>query len=872
MRLSWEQLAYQTQAVDAVSDVFAYGENESTGKEAFLLGAETVANELAMDETRILANVRAIQKRNHIEKADRATGFEGCAFSVEMETGTGKTYVYLKTILALAARYGLKKFIILVPSVAIREGVSKALHDLREHFVVGCDLPSYAAFTYDSGRLGEVRDFARSSGVTIMLTTIQSFNKDNAVLNRRDLDRFHGDVPIEMLAATRPVVVMDEPQNMVTELAKFSIGKLCPLFELRYSATHKEKRHLVYALGPAEALQRKLVKSIDVVGLSYTDPNRLPFTVRAVTAKKGEPLKARVLLEAKKADGRFEMREVVLKKLDDVFFKSGKNDRYAGLVVESIDKRNESVALSDTRMFRVSDAAPGKESMFRAQIRETIRAHIEKQNALPDVKVLSLFFIDRVDNYIHAESVLRKIFEEEFEAAKGGWRGFSERVAREVHGGYFTKKGKTGDEVIDTTGKTARDKDAFDLIMRDKERLLSFSEPVCFVFSHSALREGWDNPNIFQICTLQETRSETDKRQKIGRGLRLPVDRFGARLAGGGASVLTVIANESYEQYVRELQGEYRAMGVSAPHAPERRPKKIRVRKDRLESEAFRALWERIKHRTRYAIDFSGEKLAEEAARAFDECVDDVPSLAIVATTVRLTMRDAWKISPVFVRAPEAVVVPRTNALVDDVAQRIARETGITRKTALSFLRRVRETGKLGLLFENPEEFVRACVRIVSGSLSALVINDGLRYEKTGDAWEMKLFSDFETVDAEKTIPVEKSLFDTVAFDSEGERDFAASLDARDDVRLFVKLPARFCVDTPLGKYEPDWAIVMGKETEEKVYLVRETKFGASGASRQDVLGNLRPEEGQKIFCGKKHFATLGVDFDVETNGNFVRI
>ena len=866
MKFTYKKLEHQTRAVESIVDIFDTGANFFGSVDKFSLNEQrAVVNELDMNDVRLLANINRIQKENRLSKDDITQNIESYDFSIEMETGTGKTYVYIKTILTLAKKYGLTKFIILVPSVAIREGVEKSLKDLREHFVMECGLPQYGAFTYDSGRLGEVRSFATAPGVSIMVTTIQSFNKDTAVLKRKDLDSFHGDIPIDMIAQTRPVIIMDEPQNMETELARSSISELQSLFRLRYSATHRAKYHLLYSLGPVEAYQKHLVKTIDVIGVTEYNPQDMVFDIRSIAVKVGVPLKAHVVIEVKKSDGSFELREIVLKKIDDLYRKTKKNEKYKNLRVEAIDATNGSVELSNQEVFYVHDVKKNKDTIFRAQISQTIKTHMEKQMQMSDTKVLSLFFIDKVDNYIHDGSMIRTIFEEEFEKLKKKYDFFVKQDAKKVHSGYFTKKSKTSSEVVDTSGKTAKDRDTFKLIMQEKERLLSFEETVSFVFSHSALREGWDNPNIFQICTLQQTHSENDKRQKIGRGLRLPVNRDGVRTETSSQNILTVIANESYEQYVRELQTEYRDSGQSAITPPQRKPKKISVRKEILEQEAFKMLWSKINRKTQYAVTFDETRLIEDIVKKFDAQVADVNSLSIMVSHVRLNIDEKTeKFTTIFQNSPESVTSLNEHIFIDDIIKRISAETNITQKTVYKILTGLSQVGKLNLIFENPEEFTRTLSVYAQGCLNDIVVNNGLTYTETGDVYEVSIFADYHVNAVDNVVECDKSVFDNVVCDSDGEKGFASNLDKRDDIKLFVKLPSAFKIDTPMGgTYNPDWAIVKEENGKEILYLVRETKF--AGDNRNTVLDELRTEEKLKIECGKKHFDAINVDFKVTT-------
>lgn len=869
------KLDYQLEAIEAIVDIFDSGKNIARGVESFeLQGASAVVgNELEIDQARILANAHAIQRRNKIPLAEMFGGMGtspigadmigvgapsvlkyGSDFSIEMETGTGKTYVYLRTILELNKKYGLKKFIILVPSVAIREGVLKTIEQTKEHFR---DLygNSFGYFAYDSGKLARVRGFVQDINVQIMIMTIQSFNKDTNILRQKDLDRFHGELPIEMIAATRPVVIMDEPQNMESELSRSAIDDLRALFKLRYSATHKNVHNLMYRLTPVDAYRKGLVKKIEVYGVKDNDPNKRVFSVKKIETQGGQSPKAKVFLEIVNANGDFSLQTVSLKLGDNVERKS-KNKKYADLLVSEIDARKNIVALSNGEEFGLDDVKDeNKEVIFRTQIHETIKAHFEKQRKLGDVmKVLSLFFIDRVDNYIHADSLIRKIFEEEFEKLKGRCDQFREAQVRDVQKGYFASKKEKGDVVFqDTRGDSKIDKDAYDLIMKDKERLLSFSEPTCFIFSHSALKEGWDNPNIFQICTLVETRDESTKRQKIGRGLRLPVDVNGDRVYDDKTNILTVIANESYEEFVSNLQRECTEAGYKdLPNAGNARAKvHVKFKKQfASDNEDFKCLWEKIRRKTKFNIEINSENLVTRCIEEINEL--DVPNLVVRVDKVMVDFDKGGKVKTIYQGGSAGSELKR-DIRIGNFINRIIEETGITRKTAFDILSRV---SNLDLIFENTEEYVRSVIVKVKNVMNDLLINEGLQYIPLEDVWEMELFEDFESYRS-KALKSEKAVFDHVIFDSDGEKEFAHNLDLSPRVTLFTKLPARFVVDTPLGTYNPDWAIVMKDDDgKEKLYLVRETKF-------VEDLENLRPSERQKILCGKKHFESIGVNFKV---------
>lgn len=846
-----KNLEYQADAVAAVTDIFDTGENAAKTAEPFSLVAATpvVGNELAIDSVRLLKNVREIQERNGVAEVSAELG--SLDFSIEMETGTGKTYVYLRTAHELNQKYGLKKFIVLVPSVAIREGVLKTIEQTRTHFreLYG---NGFEYFAYDSSRLSRVREFAQSIDPQVMIMTVQSFNSDTNIM-RQTPDRFNGESPLSFVAATRPVVIMDEPQNMESELSKAAIADLDPLFKLRYSATHKEKHNLMYQLSPVDAYQQGLVKKIAVYGVKEDDVGERVFRVKKIETGKGSP-KARVMLEVKRADGKFEVKEVLLSGEDDLARKT-KNDRYADLYVREIDARRDRVELSDSSVYELSQEIEDKEAIFRTQIRETIRAHFDTQKELGErIKVLSLFFIDKVDNYMPADGLIRRIFNEEFEMLKARSKRFLGHDAAQVHEGYFASKKERGAQTfIDTDGKRKGDKEVYDLIMKDKERLLSFEEPVSFIFSHSALKEGWDNPNIFQICTLRETHSTDKKRQEIGRGLRLPVDVNGDRVFDKNINVLTVIANESYQEFVTNLQSEYTAEGYRVPPEPsdKRRQVKVTFRKEWAASnEDFKKLWERIQKRTRYNIALDTETLIANAAETIQEEIQP-RRLVVRIEKVKIDFDGDGRMKTIYEGSAAGEAIKRGRH-IGNIVERIARETGITRQTVLAIFERVEN---LDLLLGNPEEYTRSVIALIRGVLSEMQINDGLEYIPTGDVWDLGLFDDFINY-KDKTIESEKSTYKRVSYDSDGEREFAESLEKSGRVVLFTKLPSAFVVDTPLGAYNPDWAIVMKTDEGEKLYLVRETKFVPD-------LNNLRPSEIQKIKCGEKHFAALGIDFRV---------
>ncbi len=863
MKIKFQKnLEHQDRAVQSIVDIFDTGENMFAGdyNEFSLNSMQTVSNDLELDDNRLLENILHIQKDNKFHKDDLISSLESYDFSIEMETGTGKTYVYIKTMLELAKMYGLKKFIILVPSIAIREGVKKSLTDMKKHFVEDLNLPNYVSFAYNSGKLNFVKRFVDSGDVSIMVTTIQSFNKDKNIFNDEERDGWDK-TPAQKVAETRPVIIMDEPQNMGSDLSKFAIERLNPLFKLRYSATHKEPVNVMYSLNPAEAYNSGLVKKIDVIGVKEQNANEFVFRINDFVVQNGNQPKAKVVLERKMVNGEFEDREMTLKKHDNLFLKSGRNEKYRNLEIAEIYANHGEIELSNSEIYKIEESK-NKEEVFRTQIQETIRTHFEKQENMTDVKILSLFFIDKVDNYIYEDSLIKRIFEEEFNKLKKKSDFFSNKDAKIVHNGYFTKKNNRG-EYKDTGGDTKDDKDTFDLIMKDKERLLSFDEDVCFVFSHSALREGWDNPNIFQICTLQETRSEMDKRQKIGRGLRLPVNIKGERIHDENINVLTVIANESYDEYVRGLQAEYTKSGQKIDK-PNNRKNTItnKVRKDVLVSEEFKKLWKNISKKTRFVVDFDEVKLVKNVVEKFKD--RDINNLVVMVDEVRVNFDGDGKLETVYKNSHAGEKI-REQIRISNIINRIADDTNLTKNTVLNILRKL-EGENLNLIFSNPEEFFRSLIVTINGCLNEIVINNGLKYIEIGETYKAEiLFEDFK-INKNKALDTSKTIFEKTEFDSNGEKKFAGNLDSsRNDVVMFTKLPSRFKINTPIGGYNPDWAIVIGKG--ERLYLVRETKF-AEGGKRKDILSNLRPSEQIKIKCAKNHFETIGVDFKEATQSD----
>lgn len=580
------------------------------------------------------------------------------AFTVEMETGTGKTYAYLRTIYELRKHYGFRKFIIVVPSRAIYEGTAKSFESTREHFKSLYGNETTNLIKYDSQQISKLRGFADTPSTNILVMTIAAFNrKANKIY--KPTEKLQGDrLPFEYIADTRPILILDESQNYLTKKSKTALLTLNPLFALNYSATPVRKPNLIYRLTPGDAFRRNLVKRIEVLGVEETqqaNDNQLLFTFSEPRAGYGLGVDTELNTIVK---GQVVRKSVTLRKNDDLFEKTA-NPAFRGLKIDEIDKARGVVVFTNGDEVYLND--PGRSSVsrrdrFRVQIEETIRIHMQKQRALIEsgksIKVLSLFFIDRVANYVPADGLIKTLFDEAYRKVSKDYGHFRGIAPAEVRRGYFaqSKKGVVIDTAVEDSDKKAKDKEAekaaYELIMKSKEQLLSFDEPVSFLFAHSALKEGWDNPNVFQICTLNETRSERKKRQEIGRGLRLPVDQAGVRDFDANTNVLTVIANESYDKFAAQLQHEYVETGDAAPPPPSNAKKAPARRNDKLfKSARFRDFWNKLMQGTDYTINVDTEAIVRQCTEVLNNARFDVPKLSItrgtfVITTYRITFAD----------------------------------------------------------------------------------------------------------------------------------------------------------------------------------------------------------------------------------------
>jgi type III restriction enzyme len=977
MKLKFDPtLQYQQDAISAVVNVFdgqPFIQSTAAAFQPLQMGGlfQTelgIGNSLNLADEDLLKNVQRVQEANDIEKVGSLQGRE---FSIEMETGTGKTYVYIRSVFELNKVYGFKKFIIVVPSVAIREGVLKSIDITKDHFQTLYDKVPFDHFIYDSKRLGKVRQFASSNQIQIMIINIQSFQKDVAdkdlsemteeelkklnVINRES-DRMSGRRPIEFIQAANPIVIIDEPQSVDnTEKSRRAISNLNPMATLRYSATHKNPYNLLYKLDPIRAYDLRLVKRIEVASIKSEDSFNDAY-VKLLKIDNRNGIKAQLQIHKEGSKGPASTT-LWVKQGDDLFVKSGDRDAYRdGYIVQNIECTPglEYLEFNQGRILELGSEIGGLgEDVMRAQVFETVEQHLKKERALKGkgIKVLSLFFIDRVANYRiyknDGTTSLGKVgqwFEEAYHelTAKTIYKGLFSFDVGQVHNGYFSRD-KQG-RAKDTRGNTADDDDTYSLIMRDKERLLDQTEPLRFIFSHSALREGWDNPNVFQICTLNESQSVDKKRQEIGRGLRLPVNAEGERVHDDTVNRLTVIANESYEDFARALQSEFeedfgiqfgkvekiafaklmrqaedgseKPLGQDAsgriwadlvanhylnasgeiqstfdpknPHfqltiskefadlhaeivdelnrklfknrvANARDRRELKFRKEVQLSENFVALWEIIKHRTRYRVSFETADLIERAVKRIKQNIEPIKAPRIATTVVEVDITEAGVSADrqIANRVREANQVK----ILPDILAYLQGETELTRHTLAEILK---SSGRLSEFKINPQAFMAAVAKEISRALHDLML-DGIQYEKVAEhSWEMSRIEQ----EAEKGIVRylsnlyevqnrEKALFDAIEYDSEVERQFARDLDNNEYVQLFIKLPPWFRIDTPIGPYNPDWAFVTKRD--EKLYFVRETKSSLDSEER-------RTKENQKVACGRKHFESLGVDYEVVTS------
>jgi len=846
---------YQQQAVKAAVDLFKGQPLEGGNFELTVEPPEghldfeghlIVGNNLAIDEKTVLENLQAVQEAGGLPRSD---SLEGLHFSLEMETGTGKSYVYLRTIHELHKTYGFKKFIIVVPSLAIKEGAIKNLQITKEHFDLLYENPEMDFYVYDPKKRGLSKNFATTNSLQILVMNIDQFARAGNIIYQ---DSDWG-VPIDFIKGTQPIVIVDEPQNMETENRKQAISNLNPLCTFRYSATHKFHYNLIYSLNPIDAYDLGLVKKIEVDGVVTEDAENEAFVqLKSVTSRR-TTVTAKMLIHVATKSG-VKKKEITAHVGEDLYDLSHSREIYRdGFILNEMDVAAQSVTFSNGNTIYAGQTQGGfTEALQRFMIARTVQNHFDKELMLKDkgIKVLTLFFIDRVANYrVYEDGAAQKgkfaqWFEEAYSDISGQskYKGLIPYAAEAVHNGYFSADRRG--VFKDTKGESQADDDTYALIMKDKERLLSTDEPLRFIFSHSALREGWDNPNVFQICTLNETQSNLKKRQEIGRGLRLPVNYEGVRVWNTSVNILTVTANESYEEFAKGLQSEIQdecGVDFSGRIKNKRKRRRVKVKKQLLLDDNFKALWDRIKQKTKYRVGYSTDDLVKKAGEAISELTITPPRL--VSQRARLRIDHTGVEGSIATEVSHRIETKV--GYVPDVLGYIQDKTRLTRDTILNILK---QSGRIGDILGNPQQFMDLASAAIVSILREMMV-DGIKYEKIANRyWRMELFEEeelecyldnlYEVQDHSKT------LYDYVQYDSGVELQFAKDLETREDVKFYFKLPFWFKISTPLGTYNPDWAVVF--ENDKKIYFVAETK------SEHEEL---RDSERMKIKCGKRHFA-----------------
>ncbi len=985
MKLRFENnLDFQLQAIDSVCDLFRGQEICQTEftvtmrlpDQQLTLGVADsdlgLGNRLTLLDEQILENLQDVQLRNGLPISSVLASGD---FTVEMETGTGKTYVYLRTIFELNKRYGFTKFVIVVPSVAIKEGVYKSLQITEEHFKSMYAGVPVDFFLYDSSKLGQVRNFATSATIQIMVVTVGAINKKEVNNLYKDSEKTGGEKPIDLIRATRPIVIVDEPQSVdggLSGAGKAALDAMNPLCTLRYSATHANKHHMVYRLDAVDAYERKLVKQIEVAAATIEDAYNKPY-VRLLEVSNKKGISAKVELHVQTATGA--KPQVLTVNDGDDLEQLTKRAVYADFRVGEINtaKGEEFMELRypGGEVYLALGQAHGEVDALAVQremIRRTIKEHLEKEKLLrpKGIKVLSLFFIESVARYRQydkdgnpVKGDYARIFEEEYRRAAKlpafqslfGEVDLTQEAAA-VHDGYFSidKKGRWADPELNKEGglknETSR-ADAergYNLIMKEKERLLSFGTPLRFIFSHSALKEGWDNPNVFQICALREMGSERERRQTLGRGLRLCVNQDGQRVYGHDVNRLTVIATESYQEFADQLQKEIEAdtgirFGIVEQHqfatiaittgdgmvAPlgvdqskalwdhlraaghiDAKGKvqdslkvalkdgklalpdafepyrgqvaellrkvtgrvEVKNRDDRETvslrkgadgkavtlSEDFKALWDRIKHKTTYRVQFDNDKLIRDCTAALTRDLH--------IARARLQWRKAEiGIGKAGVEATEVagaatVVLDEADIELPDLLTDLQDRTQLTRRTLVKILT---ECERLDDFKRNPQQFIEQAAEIINRCKRIALVGNGtdgsgIVYRRLDEYWSQELFETEELTGYLTNMlrDTKRSIYEHVVYDSATERDFADALEKDDDVVLYAKLPGWFKVPTPLGSYNPDWAVLVNKDGTRRLYFVVETKSSL-------FTDDLRNKESAKIECGKAHFKALAV-------------
>lgn len=1003
MRIQYKHQKFQADAAKAVVDVFAgqpyltptYMMDRGTGMFQIGLNEERDytgwSNQKIVPELSdrlILEHIQKIQRTNQIRPSSKLEGrSEGFNLTIEMETGVGKTYTYIKTMYELNRAYGWSKFIIVVPSIAIREGVYKSFHMTQEHFAEEYG-KKIRFFIYNSAQLTEIDRFASDSSINVMIINSQAFNAKGKDARRiyMKLDEFRSRRPIDIIAKTNPILIIDEPQSVEGKKTKERLKEFQPLLTLRYSATHKSDSiyNMIYRLDAMEAYNKRLVKKIAVKGITETGSTATDgyLYLEGLNLSKSDPT-ATLQFEVKMASGTLKKKSRIVKIGDNLYDYSGGLEEYKnGFVVKQIDGRDDSVEFLNGIKIYAGDVigAVDEDRLRRIQIRETILSHIQRERQLfyKGIKVLSLFFIDEVEHYrIYDKAgqaqngIFATMFEEEYRDVISNMQreiGDDEYMkylaaipADKTHAGYFSidKKGHMINSKVSRKETTSDDVSAYELIMKNKELLLDRDpkkSPVRFIFSHSALREGWDNPNVFQICTLKQSGSDVRKRQEVGRGLRLCVNQDGERMDTNAlgndvhnVNVLTVIASESYDSFAKGLQTEMadavadrpRAVTVdlfvgkvikddkgneqvidqdtaSAIHydmivngyidrkgvltdkyyedkangeikvaeevadsaasvieivdsiydARSMQPENARsnnvelqVDEDKLAMPEFKALWSKINSKSVYVVDFDTDELIRKSI----DSLDDKLRVSKIYFRVESGAMDIIKSKEELVAgasfakeesAGYGVPITANSNVKYDLIGKLVDETGLTRKAVIAILQGI-QPHVFNQFKDNPEEFIVKVAALINDEKATAII-EHITYDVLDEHYGMDVFTD-PTIKGKlgvNAMKAKKHLYDHIVYDSSNERDFATDLDTNTDVAVYVKLPDGFYISTPVGHYNPDWAIAFYEGKVKHIYFVAETKGSMSSMQ-------LRLIEESKIHCAREHFKAI-------SNGNVV--
>lgn len=989
MKIKFKEQKFQIDAVQSVVDCF---KGQVNGSSRFTLDRGRVKTEvegqvdyltekgfknksIGLADIDVLENIHKVQARNGIKQSDKLDGKYN--LTIEMETGTGKTYTYIRTMYELYRAYGWNKYIIVVPSIAIREGVYKSFQMTEDHFM-GLYGTKIRHFIYNSRDLYKIDQFALDPGINVMIINSQAFNARGKDARRihEELDDFGTRRPIDVLAQTNPILIIDEPQSVEGKKTKEALKDFNPLFTLRYSATHKEDYNKIYRLDALDAYNKKLVKKIKVKGISVkgtTGTNEYIYFEGINLNNKNKPT-AKLEFQIKQKTGIKKVSRNVDEGFD-LYENSNDMEQYKGYRVAEINGYKNTISFTNGVTLYAGDVQGdvSEINFRRIQIREAIKSHFERERELYDrgIKVLSLFFIDEVAKYRQYDEegnqingIYGEIFEEEYINILNEYitlfddpytRYLKNIDVKETHNGYFSidKEGRLIDPKAKGKEKLSDDESAYDLIMKDKERLLSFNEPIRFIFSHSALREGWDNPNVFQICTLKHSDSTMRKRQEVGRGLRLCVDQNGDRIDGEtpgidvhDINVLTVIASESYETFAKDLQSQIAETLSDRPQKANKEffldnviknasgeeliidetlantiyhsfirnfyvneediltekyytdlengevklPKQFRGFEEGLiqlvgkiytegttplvenardenikdlevnenfRKKEFKELWNKINIKTAYYVDFDTDELIQNSIIALDKNlrVSDLTYHVKTGEMETISSKEALEKGEAFVARESEIdkdYSKITTTLRYDLVGKLVDETKLTRKAIVDILKGIKPN-TFYLFRKNPEEFIQNTSKIINQEKASMII-EHITYNPIDEKFNADIFTNktLKGTLGKDTIEVKKHIYDYIKYDSDTERKFAEALDTSKEVVVYAKLPRGFFIPTPVGNYNPDWAIVFDEGKVRHIYFIAETK------GELDSL-RLRTDEVEeaKIHCAREHFKKI---------------